>query len=125
MASYYYDSYAIIEFLDKNQKYKEYFTEHQGILTVLHLMEVSYSLQKHFGFRSTAEHLEPFLPYLVTFDLFDIDAAMRLRLALEKKNRLNISYVDALGYYLAKKHRVLFLTGDKNFEDLENVKFVK
>ncbi|AFU57860.1 putative PIN domain protein [Candidatus Nitrososphaera gargensis Ga9.2] len=125
MASYYYDSYTIIEFLDKNQKYKEYFTEHRGILTALNLMEVSYSLQKHFGFRSTAEHLEPFLPYVVTFDLSDIDAAMKLRLALEKNKKLNISYVDALGYHLAKKHNVLFLTGDRHFKGLDNVEFVK
>jgi predicted nucleic acid-binding protein len=125
MASYYYDSYAIIEFLDKNQNYKEYFTEHKGLLTALNLMEVSYSLQKHLGFRSTEKYLEPFLPYVVTFDLFDVDAAMKLRLALEKEKKLNISYVDAVGYYLAKKHNVLFLTGDEQFKALDNVKFVK
>lgn len=123
-ASYYYDSYAIIEFLDKNQKYKRYFTEHRGILTILNLMEVSYSLQKHFGFKSTAENLEPLLPCIVTFHLTDIDVAMNLRLELEKKKKLNISYVDALGYHLAKKHRVLFLTGDKNFKSLDNVEFI-
>ena len=130
MATYYYDSYAIIEFLDKNHKYRQFFTEHSGILTMLNLMEVSYSLQKHFGFKSTVEHLEPFLPYVITFDLSDIDAAMKLRLALEKKNsknnkKLNISYVDALGYHLARKHRVVFLTGDMHFKDLDNVAFVK
>lgn len=125
MTSYYYDSYAIIEFLDKNQKYREYFTEHQGVLTILNLMEVSYSLQKHFGFKSTVEHLEPFLPFVVNFDLSDVDAAMKLRLALERNEKLNISYVDALGYHLAKKYRVLFLTGDRHFKDLDNVEFVK
>jgi predicted nucleic acid-binding protein len=125
MASYYYDSYAIIEFLDKNQNYKEYFTEHKGILTALNLMEVSYSLQKHLGFKSTEKYLEPFLPYVVTFDLFYVDAAMKLRLALGKEKKLNISYVDAVGYYLAKKHNVLFLTGDEQFKALDNVKFVK
>jgi len=125
MASYYYDSYAIIEFLNKNQKYKEHFTEHKGILTALNLMEVSYSLQKHLGFKSTEKYLEPFLPYVVTFDLSDVDAAMKLRLALEKEKKLNISYVDALGYYLAKKNNVLFLTGDEQFKALDNVKFIK
>jgi predicted nucleic acid-binding protein len=123
MASYFYDSYAIIEFLDKNQKYKKYFTEHKGILTALNLMEVSYSLLKHFGFKSTAKHLEPFLPYVVSFDLSDIDGAMKLRVDLEKK-KLNISYVDALGYYLANRHEVKFLTGDMHFKDLDNVEFV-
>lgn len=123
--TYFYDSYAIIEFLDKNQRFKEYFTEHRGILTVLNLMEVSYSLQKHFGIKSAAKHLGPFLPYVVSFDLQDIDAAMKLRLALERGKKLNISYADALGYYLAKKHGALFLTGDKHFKDLDNVEFVQ
>lgn len=123
--TYFYDSYAIIEFLDRNQKFKKYFTEHSGILTLLNLMEVSYSLQKHFDIRSTAKHLEPFLPYVVTFDLADVDAAMGLRLSLEKDRKLNVSYVDALGYYLAKKHEVVFLTGDNQFRNLDNVEFVR
>jgi predicted nucleic acid-binding protein len=87
-------------------------------------MEVSYSLQKHFGFKSTVEYLEPFLPRLVGFDLSDIDKAMKLRLELERK-KMDISYVDALGYYLAKKHKVRFLTGGRHFENLDNVEFVK
>lgn len=123
--AYFYDSYAIIEFLDGNQKFRKYFTEHKGLLTELNLMEVSYSLQKHFGFKSTEKHLAPFLPYIVSFDLSDIDGAMRLRLDLEKDRRLNISYVDALGYYLARKHRAMFLTGDIHFKNLENVEFVR
>jgi predicted nucleic acid-binding protein len=123
--SYYYDSYAILEFLASNEKYKKYFVEHKGILTVLNLMEVSYGLLKHMRAKSTVEDLQAFLPYVIGFDVPDIDAAMKLRLKLEKEEKLNISYVDALGYYLAKKHGVLFLTGDKSFEDLENVEFIQ
>ncbi|HEX6067527.1 MAG TPA: PIN domain-containing protein [Nitrososphaera sp.] len=123
--AYFYDSYAIIEFLDKNPRFKKYFTEHKGILTALNLMEVSYSLQKHFGMKSTDKYLTPFLSYAVTFDLQDIDAAMKLRLTLERDRKLNVSYVDALGYHLAKKHGVKFLTGDKEFKDLDNVEFVR
>lgn len=124
LASYFYDSYAIIEYFDKNSKYKKYFTEDSGILTAPNLMEVSYSLQKHFGFKSAVHYLEPFLPHVVGFDLSDIDEAMKLRLALEKK-KMDISYVDALGYFLAKKHGVKFLTGDKHFDDLDNVEYVE
>ena len=123
--SYYYDSYAILEFLASNEKYKKYFVEHKGILTVLNLMEVSYGLLKHMRAKSTVEDLQAFLPYVIGFDVPDIDVAMKLRLKLEKEEKLNISYVDALGYYLAKKHGVLFLTGDKSFEDLENVEFIQ
>jgi predicted nucleic acid-binding protein len=48
---------------------------------------------------------------------------MKLRLRL-KKDGHNISYADALGYYLAQKANVKFLTGDKYFKDLQGVEFV-
>lgn len=124
MISYFYDSYAIIEYFDKNPRYKKYFTEDSGILTVPNLMEVSYSLQKHFGFKSTVKLLEPFLPHVISFDLSDIDEAMKLRLSLAKR-KVDVSYVDALGYHLAKKHGVKFLTGDMQFEKMDNVEYVK
>ena len=36
-----------------------------------------------------------------------------------------ISYVDAIGYTYALKNNLVFLTGDKEFENLKNVEFVK
>ena len=42
-----------------------------------------------------------------------------------KINRRDVSYVDCLGYTLAKKLGVKFLTGDEQFKDMENVEFVK
>lgn len=40
-----------------------------------------------------------------------------------KKRRLSMT--DCVGYCTAKKLGVKFLTGDKEFEDMENVEFVK
>ena len=37
----------------------------------------------------------------------------------------NISYVDCLGYIIARKMKISFLTGDMQFEGMGNVKFVK
>jgi predicted nucleic acid-binding protein len=48
---------------------------------------------------------------------------MKLRSKL-KKNGCDISYADALGYYLALKSNVKFLTGDNWFKGLEGVEFV-
>ena len=42
-----------------------------------------------------------------------------------QNKKLDLSYVDALGYIVAKRHNVLFLTGDDAFEKLPNVEFVK
>jgi predicted nucleic acid-binding protein len=50
---------------------------------------------------------------------------MRLRLEVKKNNHLNISYADALGYHLAMKLDMKYLTGDAAFEDLDNVEFVR
>ena len=36
-----------------------------------------------------------------------------------------LSFVDCIGYVLAKKHGVKFLTGDAKFKNKENVEFVK
>ena len=40
-----------------------------------------------------------------------------------KKEKL--SYIDCLGYEVAKKLKIKFLTGDEGFRDKENVEFVK
>jgi len=37
----------------------------------------------------------------------------------------NISLADSIGYQLALKHNLKFLTGDKEFENMPNVEFVK
>ena len=37
----------------------------------------------------------------------------------------NSSIPDAIGYTIAKKYNIRFLTGDKDFEGMENVEFVK
>ena len=37
----------------------------------------------------------------------------------------NLSYVDCIGYTIAREMNVIFLTGVKQFEDMPNVKFVK
>ena len=36
-----------------------------------------------------------------------------------------LSFIDCIGYYLAKKNKAKFLTGDEKFKNMENVEFVK
>lgn len=52
-------------------------------------------------------------------DCFD---AVKFRFR-NKERRL--SYVDCLGYVLAKRRGATFVTGDKEFSDLPNVTFVR
>jgi predicted nucleic acid-binding protein len=94
------------------------------VLTKLNLMEVYFKAANLHGHEAAKQIIERFSKYLVDFDIEDIAGSMKLREELMKK-RMDISYVDALGYYLAKKMRIPFLTGDSYFQGLEGVKFVK
>lgn len=124
--SFFYDSYAVIEYLNGNQNYREYFENADGILTKLNLMEVYFRILRVRGHTAAKEVLDSFSTYLTDFDLPAIEGAMKLRLKLKKsKKRIDISYADALGYYISTKQRIKFLTGDAAFKDLENVEFVR
>lgn len=43
----------------------------------------------------------------------------------KRNKKWNISYADALGYAIAEQEGICFLTGDKAFERMQNVEFVK
>ena len=51
-----------------------------------------------------------------------IRAAMLFR---KRHKKRDLSYADAIGYAFARKHDVLFLTGDRQFRDLPGVEFVQ
>ena len=40
-------------------------------------------------------------------------------------NKRKLSMTDCIGYMMAKQWGIKFLTGDKEFEDMENVEYVK
>ena len=48
--------------------------------------------------------------------------AIQFRKTLKKRR---LSYADCIGYIYAKRHGMKFLTGDKEFENLPGVEFVK
>ena len=37
----------------------------------------------------------------------------------------NLSLIDCLGYVIARRLNIPFLTGDREFEDMDNVEYVK
>ena len=122
MIKYFYDTYAIIEYIKGNSKYKKYFREPIGITTKLNLMELYYALIDD---RDLAEDVfDSFSTVAVEIDDQQIKSAMVLRKRMKAKG-LNISYADAIGYSLALEKGIRFLTGDKEFKGLGNVEFVK
>jgi predicted nucleic acid-binding protein len=122
MPEYFYDTYAIFEYLKGNKKYQKYFKEPLGITTKLNLMELYYGLLNDEEYAD--EIYASFLSIVIDLSDAQIKKGMKMRKELKDKG-LNISYVDALGYSISKERKIKFLTGDKEFKNLPNVEYVK
>ncbi len=120
---YFYDSYAVLAYASVRETYKKYFEERDGVLTKLNISGGLYRTLEQYDLRAAQEILRSFNKYNVDYDQEDISASMKLRLDLKRKS-FDISYVDALGYYLSQKMWMKFLTGDKAFRVLKGVKYV-
>jgi predicted nucleic acid-binding protein len=123
-ARFFYDSYAVLAFTSGRPAYKEYFEEHDGVLTKLNLLEVFYRSLEEYNFKTASDILESFSKYVVDFGLEDIKGSMRLRLELKHQGR-DVSYADALGYFLSRRMGIKFLTGDRTFRGLSGVEYVE
>ncbi len=67
--------------------------------------------------------MDTFSKYLIDFGLEDIAGSMKTRLELKREGR-SVSYADALGYFLSRKMKIKFLTGDRTFRGLSGVEYV-
>ena len=124
--NYFFDTYALQEIAQASGSYLPYAKDTGVVTTRLNLMELYYGYVSK-GEPETAEKLfEHFKRFCVEFDDDTLKEAMwekaKLRKTLKKSS---VSYVDCIGYVVAKKLKVRFLTGDREFEGLENVEFVK
>lgn len=120
--AFFLDTYALYEFALGNENYKEYFAGVESITTIMNLYELHYTLLRENLKLIAEDFFERFLPICVELEPKLIKEAALFRL---QNKKLGLSYVDALGYIAAKRHYVLFLTGDDAFEKLPNVEFVK
>ena len=119
--NYFFDTYAIIEILKGNPAYEKYKNK-KIIVTIFNLVELHYKLLIDFNERLAKEILEKYSKFVVDVNLEIIEETNKLKL-FYKKQRLSIP--DVMGYITAKKLGIKFLTGDKEFADMENVEFVK
>ena len=119
---YFADSYAIIDYLKGNKKYEKYFKENEIITTRLNLLEVYYSKLAEGNKENAEKYFNQFLSKTIEVEDEILKKAAEFRL---NKKKQNISYIDAIGYEIAKEKKIKFLTGDKEFKGMPNVEFVK
>lgn len=122
MSEFYYDSYAIIAYLNQSQNYVDYFIPSQGVTSFYNVLEVYYSVLREQGADDAKKVLSSLRPILVDPTFEDLEYAMHFKLKHKSKK---LSYVDCLGYALARRLGILFLTGDEGFKGISGVEFVK
>ncbi len=115
------DTYALIEILNGTPSYKKY-ARCTLITSKLNLAELHYYLLKNYDEKTANKYLDFFQKLLVPVSLWAIKLGMKIKLKYKKQN---LSYVDAISYASSLEYEVLFLTGDKQFKEKQNVEFVK
>ncbi|MEK6974244.1 MAG: PIN domain-containing protein [Nanoarchaeota archaeon] len=118
---YFFDSYAILEIINGNNNYSK-FKDEVIVSSSLNLAEVFYALLTKFGEDCSINIVKK-------LDLIILDITTEIAIEASKyrfkHKKSDLSYADCIGYTLALKHNIKFLTGDKEFKDLPHVEFVK
>ena len=116
---YFFDTYVFFEIIKGNPNYKPY-TDSKFIATIFNLAELNYNLKKEKDKKTVDDCTDKYSKFIVEVSTEDIKNAMDFKTSHRK-----LSIPDAIGYTIAKRLGIKFLTGDRDFEGMENVKFVK
>ncbi len=121
--SYFLDTYAMHEIIKGNPNYLKFNKNTDIVTTKLNLLELYYSLLVKYNEDIAELAFIRFIEYCIDFTDNSIikETAIFRKINIKRK----MSYIDCLGYTVARRNGIKFLTGDKEFKDLENVEFVK
>ncbi|MBU2616808.1 MAG: PIN domain-containing protein [Nanoarchaeota archaeon] len=119
---FFFDTYALIEIYKGNPKFEDYKEGIQMIITELNILEYIYFLIREKREDEIDRIYEKLENFCVNYQKDILKKAAKMKF-LCKKDKL--SFVDCIGYELAKKHNCKFLTGDEKFRNKQNVEFVK
>lgn len=119
---YFFDTYVFFEINNKNINYDKY-KDCQFVTTVFNLAELNW-IMKIRNKEDVDETTLSLQDYISSVHAEDVCKAMDFRKQMKKK-KINISAADAIGYIIAEKLNIKFLTGDKEFEGMKNVEFVR
>jgi predicted nucleic acid-binding protein len=122
LKTYFFDTYAFFEVVNGNFNYDKYSRDVAIVTTKLNLMELHYGLLLLYDKEKADEYYDKFVKFAIEITDDIIKLANYFKKVMKTRN---VSYVDCIGYTLAKSRNILFLTGDKQFKDLDNVEFVK
>jgi len=119
--TYFFDTYAFYEIIEGNKDYEKY-NEVSIVTTKMNLMELHYGLLIKRGKEEADKIYYRLLKFAIDIEDNIIILANEFRASMKKRK---LSYIDCLGYVIARSNNIKFLTGDKEFKYLENVEFIK
>ncbi len=122
MKGFFFDTYAFYEIIVGNPNYKLYTKDIKIVTTQLNLMELYYQLLLLYPKNEAIEFFKRYEEFIVPVSNSVIIDATDFR---KMHNKKKLSYVDCIGYTIARDMKIPFLTGDMQFEKMENVEFVK
>lgn len=115
------DTYALIEIAKGNPKFSEYLNS-SFLICDLTLAEFYGVLLREEGEKVADYWLRKLEHYAGETNLEIFIESIKFR---QEHKKSNISFFDAAGYIFSIKNRCIFVTGDKEFENFENVEFKK
>jgi len=118
---FFFDSYALFEIMKGSPNYMPY-SEFEITTCKLNIFELVHGFLRDKQAELAEIALKKYYSFAVDFDGDVIVAAAKLKILLNKRN---VSMADCIGYALAKQLGVKFLTGDREFQGMDNVEFVK
>ena len=116
--SFFFDTYAFFEIIQGNEKYAQY-QDALAVTTIFNLAELNYGLKRQ-GDSGADELTAQYAPFLVDVTVQDVQKAMSFLL-----KHKDLSIPDAMGYIVAQRYNLKFLTGDEDFKNMPGVEFVK
>ncbi len=119
--TYFFDTYAIVEIINGNLNYKKYANKN-AVLTKLNIFELFYNALRDYGKEKAKDIVDSYYDSIIEYGRDIIEEAAEFKLQNKKRD---LSMTDCIGYLLAIKLGIKFLTGDKEFENFTNVEFVK
>lgn len=120
--TFFFDTYAFFEIINGNPNYEKYKKDVAIITTKLNLMELHYGLLLSYRKETADYYFDSYSKFVIEITDDIIKLANEFKKVMKTRN---LSYVDCVGYVLAKSRNIKFLTGDRQFKDLDNVEYVK
>ena len=115
-----FDTYALIEIIKGNKYYLPYLNS-RIIINNFIFAEICYVLFRE-NYSNADNYLDKYEKFIVSLNPKTIKEAMKFR---HKNKNKNLSIPDCVSYFQSRELNIKFLTGDKQFRNMENVEFVK